>query len=130
MFTLARSQERSRRKYTGKKYKHFHKKRKRNLERPSIETQIGGEKKKKERTLGGNYKLKLFSSNFINVTDLNTNKTSKVKILKFDSNAASKDINRRHVLTKGAIIETELGKVRISSRPGQHGILNGVLISE
>jgi len=130
VFTLARSQERSRRKYTGKKYKHFHKKRKRNLERPSIETQIGGEKKKKQRTLGGNYKLKLFSSNFINVTDLNTNKTSKVKILKFDSNAASKDINRRHVLTKGAIIETELGKVRISSRPGQHGILNGVLISE
>jgi len=130
VFTLARSQERSRRKYTGKKYKHFHKKRKRNLERPSIETQIGGEKKKKQRTLGGNYKLKLFSSNFINVTDLNTNKTSKVKIIKFDSNAASKDINRRHVLTKGAIIETELGKVRISSRPGQHGILNGVLISE
>jgi len=130
VFTLARSQERSRRKYTGKKYKHFHKKRKRNLERPSIETQIGGEKKKKQRTLGGNYKLKLFSSNFINVTDLNTNKTSKVKILKFDSNAASKDINRRHVLTKGAIIETELGKVRISSRPGQHGILNGILISE
>ena len=130
MFTLARSQERSRRKYTGKKYKHFHKKRKRNLERPSIETQIGGEKKKKQRTLGGNYKLKLFSSNFINVTDLNTNKTSKVKILKFESNIASKDINRRHVITKGAIIETELGKVKISSRPGQHGVLNGILISE
>ncbi len=130
MFTIARSQVRSKRKYTGKKYKHFHKKRKRNLERPSIETQIGGEKKKKQRTLGGNYKLKLFSSNFINVTDLNTNKTSKVKILKFESNAASKDINRRHVLTKGAIIETELGRVKISSRPGQHGILNGILISE
>ncbi|MCK4382033.1 MAG: 30S ribosomal protein S8e [Candidatus Lokiarchaeota archaeon] len=127
---MARSQERSRRKYTGKKYKHFHKKRKRNLERPSIETQIGGEKKKKQRTLGGNYKLKLFSSNFINVTDLNTNKTSKVKILKFESNIASKDINRRHVITKGAIIETELGRVKISSRPGQHGILNGILISE
>ena len=130
MLTLARSQEKSRRKYTGKKYKHFHKKRKRNLERPPIEASIGAEKKKKQRTLGGNYKLKLFSSNFINVTDLNTNKTSKVKILKFESNAASKDINRRHVLTKGAIIETELGRVKISSRPGQHGILNGILISE
>ena len=127
---LARSKERSRRKYTGKKYKHFHKKRKRNLERPPIEAKIGAEKKKKQRTLGGNYKLKLFSSNFINVTDLNTNKTSKVKILKFESNAASKDVNRRHVLTKGAIIETELGRVKISSRPGQHGILNGILISE
>jgi small subunit ribosomal protein S8e len=127
---MARTQVRSSRKYTGKKYKYFHKKRKRNLERPPIETQIGQEKKKKQRTLGGNYKLKLFSSNFINVTDLNTNKTSKVKILKFESNIASKDINRRHVITKGAIIETELGRVKISSRPGQHGVLNGILISE
>jgi len=127
---MARSQARSKRKYTGKKYKYFHKKRKRNLQRPPIETRIGEEKKKKQRTIGGNFKLKLFSSNFINVTDLTTNKTSKVKILKFESNAASKDINRRHVLTKGAIIETELGRVRISSRPGQHGILNGILLSE
>lgn len=127
---MARSQARSKRKYTGKKYKYFHKKRKRELNRPSIETQIGQEKKKKQRTLGGNSKLKLFSSTFINVTDLTTNKTSKVKILKFESNAASKDFNRRHILTKGAIVETELGKARISSRPGQHGILNGILISQ
>ena len=127
---MARSQARSKRKYTGKKYKRFHKKRKRELERPSIETQIGQEKKKKQRTLGGNYKLKLFSSTLINVTDLTTNKTSKVKILKFESNAASKDLNRRHILTKGAVVETELGKATISSRPGQHGILNGILMRE
>jgi small subunit ribosomal protein S8e len=130
LIIMARSHERSSRKYTGKKYKSFHKKRKRSLARHSIETQIGQEKKKKQRTLGGNYKLKLFSSTFINVTDLSTNKTSKVKILKFESNAASKDLNRRHILTKGAIVETELGKARISSRPGQHGILNGVLLSD
>ena len=126
---MARSQWRSKRKYTGKKYKHFRKKRKRELERPPINTEIGPEKKKKQRVMGGNSKLKLFSSVFVNVTDLNTNKTSKVKILKFESNEASKDLNRRHILTKGAIIETELGKVKISSRPGQDGILNGILIS-
>ncbi len=130
MFTLARSQRRSKRKYTGKKYKHFHKKRKRELERPPMNTQIGIEKKKKQRTIGGNYKLKLFSSNFINLTDPATNITKKVKILKFESNAASKDLNRRKILTKGAIVETEKGLARISSRPGQHGILNGILISE
>ena len=130
MIKIARSSRRSRRRYTGKKYKYFSKKRKRELERPSIETQIGTEKKKKQRTLGGNYKLKLFSSTFINVTDLSTNKTSKVKILRFESNEASKDLNRRHILTKGAIVETELGKAKISSRPGQHGLLNGILISE
>ena len=125
---MARSQERSRRKYTGKKYKHFNKKRKRDLERQPLHTVIGEEKKKKQRIMGGNLKLKLFATSFVNVTDLNTNKTSKSKIVSFDSNAASQDLNRRHVLTKGAIVETELGKVKITSRPGQHGVINGVLI--
>ncbi len=126
---MARSSARSKRKYTGKKYRHFRKKRKRELERPTIYTVIGEEKKKKQRTLGGNTKIKLFSTNFISVTDPSTNKTSKVRILGFESNAASIDLNRRHILTKGAIVETELGNARITSRPGQHGILNGILIS-
>ena len=125
---MARSQWRSKRKYTGKKYKHFRKKRKRELERPPINTEIGPEKKKTQRVMGGNTKLKLFSSVFVTVTDLSTNKTSKVKILKFESNEASKDLNRRHILTKGAIIETELGKARVTSRPGQHGIVNAILV--
>jgi small subunit ribosomal protein S8e len=125
---MARSQARSKRKYTGKKHKNFRKKRKRELEGPTLDTEIGPEKKKKQRTLGGNFKLKLFSSQFINVTDLSTNKTKKVRILGFEENIASKDLNRRHILTKGAIIETELGNVRITSRPGQHGVLNGILV--
>lgn len=128
MFTIARSQARSKRKFTGKKYKSFSKKRKRELERPSIETVIGKEKKKKQRIMGGNHKLKLFSTSFINVTDLKSNKTSKVKILRFDSNESSKVLNRRHIITKGAIVETELGKAKVTSRPGQHGVMNGVLI--
>ena len=77
---MARSHARSKRKYTGKKYKRFHKKRKRELERPSIETEIGQDKKKFQRVLGGNVKLKLFSTSFINVTDPTSNKTSKVKM--------------------------------------------------
>ena len=125
---MARSQARSRRKYTGKKYKFFHKKRKYELERPAINAEIGNEKKKIQRVRGGNFKLKLFASSFVNATDLNTKKTLKAKILRFESNQASKDLNRRHILTKGAVVETELGKVRITSRPGQHGILNGVII--
>lgn len=125
---MARSQARSKRRYTGKKYKYFKKKRKRELERPPIETYIGEEKKKNQRIFGGDQKLKLFSSLYINVTNPNDNKTSKVRILRFDSNDASKDYNRRHILTKGAVVETELGKARITSRPGQHGVLNGVLV--
>ena len=126
---MARSQARSRRKYTGKKYKYFRKKRKRELTRPTIDTEIGDYRVKKQRVMGGNTKIKLFSTMFINVTDPSSNKTSKVRILGFESNAASKDLNRRHILTKGAIVETELGNARITSRPGQHGALNGILIS-
>ncbi len=125
---MARSQWRSKRKYTGKKYRHFRKKRKRELERPPINTQIGSEKVKSQRVMGGNMKVKLFSTNYVNLTDPNTNKTQKVKIMRFESNQASRDINRRHILTKGAIIETELGKAIITSRPGQDGQLNAVLI--
>ena len=125
---MARSHARSKRKYTGKKYKRFSKKRKRDLERPTIDTLMGPNKKKAQRTMGGNRKIRLFSTNYINVTDPNTNKTSKVRILRFDSNPASKDLNRRHVLTKGAVVETELGNAKVTSRPGQHGALNGVLI--
>lgn len=126
---MARSHYRSKRKYTGKKYKKFRKKRKMELSRPPIETAIGEVKKKKQRTLGGNYKVKMFSGKFVNVTDPSTNDMEKVEILKFESNEASKDLNRRHILTKGAVVETKLGKVKITSRPGQHGILNGVLVS-
>lgn len=125
---MARSQRRSRRKYTGMKYKHFRKKRKRELERPPINTVIDKDRKKQQRVWGGNKKLKLFATAFINLTDPSSNKTSKVKILKFESNAASKDLNRRHILTKGTIVETERGKAKITSRPGQHGVINGVLI--
>ena len=125
---MARSQARSKRKYTGKKYKHFRKKRKRELERPRINTEIGPDKKKRQRTMGGNFKLKLFATQFINVTDSSTNKTQKVRILRFEENLASKDLTRRHILTKGAIVETELGNAKITSRPGQHGLLNGVLV--
>ncbi|MFW9819606.1 MAG: 30S ribosomal protein S8e [Candidatus Thorarchaeota archaeon] len=125
---MARSQARSKRKYTGKKYKHFRKKRKRELEGSRIDTEIAPEKKKKQRVMGGNFKLKLFATQYINVTDPATNKTQKVRILGFEENVASKDLNRRHVLTKGAVVETELGNARITSRPGQHGVINGVLV--
>ncbi|MBP2146305.1 ribosomal protein S8E [Methanofollis sp. W23] len=40
------------------------------------------------------------------------------------------DINyvRRNLLTKGAIIKTEIGRARVRSRPGQDGVVNAVLI--
>jgi small subunit ribosomal protein S8e len=39
------------------------------------------------------------------------------------------DYDRRGVITKGAEIETSLGIARVTSRPGNDGVINAILIS-
>ncbi|MHA1732609.1 MAG: 30S ribosomal protein S8e [Promethearchaeota archaeon] len=120
-------QGRSNRLRTGARLKLARKKRKRELAGIPIETRVGKYRVKKQRVMGGNYKLKLFYSQFANVTDPTTNKSSKQKILRVLENRASVDYNRRSIITKGALIETESGTARVTSRPGQHGVINAVL---
>ena len=55
-------------------------------------------------------------------------KAKKVKILKVLENQTNNDYQRRGIISKGAILETAEGKCRVMSRPGQHGIVNAVLI--
>ena len=55
-------------------------------------------------------------------------KAKKVKIIKVLENATNNDYKRRGIISKGAILETAEGKCRVMSRPGQHGVVNAVLI--
>ena len=55
-------------------------------------------------------------------------KAKRVKILKVLENATNNDYQRRGVISKGAILETEEGKCRVVSRPGQHGTVNAILV--
>jgi small subunit ribosomal protein S8e len=55
-------------------------------------------------------------------------KVKKVKIIKVLENATNNDYQRRGIITKGAILETEAGKCRVVSKPGQTGIVNAVSI--
>jgi small subunit ribosomal protein S8e len=55
-------------------------------------------------------------------------KVKKTKILKVLENATNSDYQRRGVISKGAILETENGKCRVVSRPGQHGVVNAILL--
>jgi small subunit ribosomal protein S8e len=57
-------------------------------------------------------------------------KTTKSKILKVIKNTANKDYERRGVITKGTVIETELGLARVISRPGQVGVINAVQLKK
>ncbi len=123
-------QERSKRKASGAKILKAHKKRKRRMGRDPIETQIGSNRKKIIRTRGGNIKIKAYSGNMINVVDQEKGITQRVSIKRIVENKASADFQRRSILTKGAVVETDLGSVRITSRPGQSGQINGILLKK
>ena len=72
----------------------------------------------------------MLSTNIANVADPKTGKISKSKILTVVGNTANPNYVRRNVITKGAVVKTELGLARVTSRPGQHGVLNAVLVEE
>ncbi|MEM3437302.1 MAG: 30S ribosomal protein S8e [Nitrososphaerales archaeon] len=93
-----------------------------------IETIIGNDEVIKKRARGGNVKLAVKKTSYANVLDSSTGKVKKVKILKVIKNPANRDYDRRGVITKGAIIETELGMAKVKSRPGQDGVINAILI--
>lgn len=118
------------RKPTGGKIHLARKKRKYELGGYSIYPTIGEEKRVEVRTKGGNEKVKLASLLFVNVFDSKTKTSKKVKILDVITNPANPDLARRKVITRGAIVNTELGKAKITSRPTQDGVANAVLIEE
>ena len=103
---------------------------KRKFESGSFPTQTtrGPTKRRFARTSGGNFKARLLSETDVNVSDPTTGKTERVKILRVIKNPANVDYDRRGVITKGTIVETSLGTARVTSRPGQNGIVNTVLI--
>ncbi|MFX1451795.1 MAG: 30S ribosomal protein S8e [Promethearchaeota archaeon] len=123
-------QGRSNRKGTGGRYKSFRKKRKYEAGNPPIETLIGPRKTKKVRTRGANKKIKLLQAEFVNLTDFKSQTKGKVPIITVTRNPANKEYDRRKIITKGTIIETEMGLAKITSRPGQQGQLNAILIKE
>ncbi|MEM1576563.1 MAG: 30S ribosomal protein S8e, partial [Archaeoglobaceae archaeon] len=93
-------------------------------------TTIGDRKAKKERMMGGSYKLKLFADKYANVYDPAQKKVVKVAIKSVVENPAHVHYVRHGVITKGAIIQTEIGKAKVTNRPSQEGIINAVLIEK
>ncbi len=125
---MANTHYRSRRTKTGKKLKKNRKKRKSVLAFPPIETKTGTDRKKIVRTRGGNQKVKLFNAEKVNVVNPKTKEVKSTVIKRVEASPSSIDYNRRSIITKGTILETELGFVKVTSRPGQTGIVNGIVV--
>lgn len=92
------------------------------------ETIVGEKRVSVKRVRGGKLKLAALAVNTVNVTDPATGKSQKTEIRRVLKNPANVDYQRRGVITKGAVLETPLGQAVVTSRPGQHGVVNAILL--
>lgn len=127
---MALWQGNSRRGKTGRRIRYGRGKKKFEIGREAHLTTIGETNLKKIRTRGNNIKIRAKTANVVYVVDPKTNKTIKTEITSVVKNSANIHYVRRNIMNKGAIIETKLGKAKITSRPGQNGNINAVLISK
>lgn len=118
------------RKYTGGIIRIARKKRKYELGSSPMHPKIGKERRIIKRVKGGGIKIKISFAEYANVLDPKTNQTKKVKIITVVSTPAEPHLARRNIITKGAVIKTEIGNAKVTSRPSQNGVVNSVLLTK
>ena len=116
------------RKTSGGRYKKPKKKKLTGRQSQSRIVKIGNIKTKLLKGRGNTTKLVSFLNNVANVIVKGKAKKSAIKnVLETPSNVF---LARQNILVKGAIIETELGKVKITNRPSQEGNIQAKLLTE
>ena len=125
---MALWQGESKRKPTGGRLVASHGKRKFEIGREKQFTRIGEQTLKQYRGAGGSVKVGMLNAQYANVVDRKTNTVKKVKILTVKSNPSDPNYVQRNIMNKGATISTEIGDAVITSRPGQDGAVNAVLL--
>lgn len=116
-------------KITGGRKRPHRKRRKYELGRYPTETTLDNvDKREVIRVRGGNIKIRLRRTAYANVVDPETGEGKKVKILRVLETPANREFARRGIIVKGSVILTELGKAVVTSRPGQDGVVNAVLL--
>jgi small subunit ribosomal protein S8e len=116
------------RKLTGGRKVAMRGRRKFEIDRYPNEAVVGPSQVVARRIRGNNNKVAFKSAEFANVIDQENKRVIKSKILRVTKNPANRDYERRGVVSKGAIIESENGTARVVSRPGQDGVVNAILI--
>lgn len=89
---------------------------------------LGDNKRKNKRVQGGRLKTILLKCKEVNVVV--NGKVKKAEIKNVEETPQNRFFARNNRLLKGAIIDTSLGKARISNRPTQEGCVNAVLLDK
>lgn len=127
---MALWQGKAKRSRSGRRIRYARGKRKFEIGRESLLTTIGANRLKVIRTKGNNRKIRVKTSDIVYILDPKTLKTKKTEILTVKENPANIHYVRRNIINKGAIIETKIGKAKVTSRPGQCGTINAVLLTK
>lgn len=114
------------RKVTGGKYHRPRKKRKYDKKSQERIVLLGDERRKNLRIRGGHTKTVLFRGKIVNLRI--DGKTKQAEIKNVIETPQNTFLARQNRLLKGAIIETSLGKAKITNRPSQEGCINAVSI--
>ena len=126
---MALWQGKSLRKASGGRYWPMRKKKKSEIGSDPVHTKVGEKTTtRKIRGRGGNWFSSLFTASEANVTD--GKKTKKVKILSVSGNTANRHFVRMNIITKGAIIKTDVGEAKVTSRPTRSGVVSAVLVKK
>ena len=115
-------QDNSTTKKSGGRTRKYRKNKKHQLGGEFSEPQTGEGKVVKKRTRGGNQKTVTKTSQTANVAK--DGEVVEAEIESVEENPANKNFVRMSLLTKGTVIETSEGRARITSRPGQDGVVN------
>jgi len=121
-------QGRSKRTKTGGRSRPHSKKKKNELGRTPTETTVGEPKFRTVDSRGGEEKVRTLSTNVANVTE--GGETTHATIEDVVENQANPNYVRRNIITKGALIETDAGTARVTSRPGQEAHVNAVIVDD
>ena len=95
-------------------------------ERPTL-TRVGKQKSRCDSRRGNTLKTRLLKTDIANLYDPEEKKFKKAKIKNVLETPANRQYARANIVTCGAIIETDLGSAKVTSRPGQEGFINATL---
>lgn len=117
----------TKRKVTGGKRIAYRDKRRRERKSQPRVAKIGKYQVLTRRSRGGNIIQYVSSVEKISISTKDGNKS--VKLLSLVSNLSNRDYERRGIITKGAIVMTEAGKAKVTSKPSKNGTLSGIIVS-